>query len=79
MLRRCEREKIRDIEGRGKRRITTDLGHAARRANMHGIGFVFPRSDRDGLRGVTVFELANFVLDESAYEVTVPSEAKTPD
>ena len=43
---------------------------------MHTIGFVvFPNFHMIGFAAVTVFELANLVLDEPAYEVTVLSEA----
>jgi transcriptional regulator GlxA family with amidase domain len=43
---------------------------------MHTIGFVvFPNFYMIGFAAVTVFELANLVLDEPAYEVTVLSEA----
>jgi transcriptional regulator GlxA family with amidase domain len=43
---------------------------------MHTIGFVvFPKFHMIGFAAVTVFELANLVLDEPAYEVTVLSEA----
>jgi transcriptional regulator GlxA family with amidase domain len=43
---------------------------------MHTIGFVvFPKFYMVGFAAVTVFELANLVLDEPAYEVTVLSEA----
>jgi transcriptional regulator GlxA family with amidase domain len=43
---------------------------------MHTIGFVvIPNFHMVGFAAVTVFELANLVLDEPAYEVTVLSEA----
>jgi len=43
---------------------------------MHTIGFVvFPNFHMIGFAAVSVFELANLVLDEPAYEVTVLSEA----
>ncbi|MFC0403025.1 DJ-1/PfpI family protein [Paraburkholderia rhizosphaerae] len=42
---------------------------------MHSIGFVvFPRFYMMGFAAVTAFELANLVLEETAYEVTVVSE-----
>jgi len=46
---------------------------------MHTIGFVvFPNFYLMGLAAVTAFELANGVLEEPAYEVTVLSEAGGP-
>ncbi|AXF05503.1 GlxA family transcriptional regulator [Paraburkholderia hospita] len=43
---------------------------------MHTIGFVvFPNFHTMGFAAVSVFELANLVLDESTYELTVLSEA----
>jgi transcriptional regulator GlxA family with amidase domain len=42
---------------------------------MHSIGFVvFPNFYMMGFAAVTAFELANLVLEETAYEVTVVSE-----
>jgi transcriptional regulator GlxA family with amidase domain len=42
---------------------------------MHAIGFVvFPNFYLLGFAAVTAFELANVVLGEPAYEVTVLSE-----
>src|SRR5258708_6169210 len=53
---------------------TSDSGHDPRQA-MHRIGFVvFPNFYLLGFAAVTAFELANVVLGERAYEVTVLSE-----
>src|SRR5690349_6953904 len=53
---------------------TSDSGHDAGRA-MHTIGFVvFPNFYLLGFAAVTAFELANVVLGEPSYQVTVLSE-----